>query len=231
MTSTGSFNRPAPPQFRGFDPDGTFESYSRNLPHWRQPGATYFVTFRLADALPQHVLDHLSRLREEFHRQPHNSAVQAEYEKKSRTILENSLDEGHGSCVLKDPENVRIVRERFEHGLGTQHFQGCGVIMPNHVHVALRPLEGFELEDILRAVKGFSARFINTRLGRRGSLWQDESYDRIIRDEEHLYRVMQYIGRNPERCGIKFPDSIRWVHPDWLAAGWGFEDLLVPRTG
>ena len=231
MANNSTFNRPAPPQFRGFDANGTFTSYSRNLPHWRQPGATYFVTFRLVDSLPQEVLDYLKRLRDEFEKQPHHPALREEYEKRSRTVLESSLDEGHGCCILNDPENVRIVKERFEHGLGTQHFAGCGVVMPNHVHVVIRPLEGFELAEILRQVKGFSAKMINSRIGRRGALWQDESYDRIIRDEEHLYRVMQYIGRNPTQCGITPPDLIRWVHPDWIAAGWTFEDRLRPSTG
>ena len=231
MDNNSTFNRPAPPQFRGFDPNGTFTSYSRNLPHWRQPGATYFVTFRLHDSLPQSVLDYLRRLRSEFLKQPRSSSLREEYEKKSRSALEASLDEGHGCCVLKDPENVRIVQERFEHGLGTQHFVGCGVVMPNHVHVVIRPLAEFQLEEIMRQVKGFSALKINARRGQRGTLWQDESYDRIVRDEEHLYRVMQYIGRNPAHCGIAQPDTNRWVHPESVAAGWAFEDDIRSSTG
>lgn len=32
-------------------------SYERNLPHWRQDGAVYFVTFRLKDSIPKSVLE------------------------------------------------------------------------------------------------------------------------------------------------------------------------------
>ncbi len=44
------------PVFRPFDPDGPVRVYVRHLPHWRQPGATYFVTFRQDDSIPQSVL-------------------------------------------------------------------------------------------------------------------------------------------------------------------------------
>lgn len=220
-------NRPPPPHFQGFDPQGILTTYQRHLPHWRQPGATYFVTFRLADSVPRSVLELVERLRRECELRSHEPAAKSlreECERKSRNLLEASLDEGHGACVLRDELNVEILRGRLAHGLGTQHFLGCGVVMPNHVHAIICPFEGFPLEDILGQVKAYSAIKINSRSGARGRLWQEESYDRIIRDEEHLYRVIQYIGRNPLKCNHPSPNSIRWVHPEWIAAGWGFED-------
>ncbi|MCA9143628.1 MAG: hypothetical protein KDB05_12615, partial [Planctomycetales bacterium] len=62
------FNLLAPPNFRGLRPDIPVTVYYRHLPHWRQEGATYFVTFRLADALPQEKLRYLQRLRAEWER-------------------------------------------------------------------------------------------------------------------------------------------------------------------
>src|SRR5258707_12522120 len=44
------WNLPPPPGFQGLHPDKPVTAYQRHLPHWRQDGATYFVTFRLADA-------------------------------------------------------------------------------------------------------------------------------------------------------------------------------------
>ena len=35
--------------FRGFDPYDEVRTARRRLPHWRQPGVSYFVTFRLAE--------------------------------------------------------------------------------------------------------------------------------------------------------------------------------------
>ena len=63
-----TFNLPPPTGFRGLNPDLPITVYHRHLPHWRQEGATYFATFRLADALPQEKLQFLKRLRDEWER-------------------------------------------------------------------------------------------------------------------------------------------------------------------
>jgi hypothetical protein len=42
--------------FRGFDPHGELAIDRRRLPHWRQIGVAYFITFRLADSVPQTLL-------------------------------------------------------------------------------------------------------------------------------------------------------------------------------
>ncbi len=96
--------------------------------------------------------------------------------------------------------------------------------MHNHVHLAIKPLDGFELEEILESAKGFVSRKANAHLRRSGKLWEQESYDRIIRDEEHLFRVVQYIGRNPAKAGYPPKEWVRWIHPDWEQTGWGFRD-------
>jgi hypothetical protein len=81
------------------------------------------------------------------------------------------------------------------------------------------------LEELLESIKGFVSRQVNSRLGRSGPLWEQESYDRIIRDEEHLFRVVQYIGQNPAKAGLPSSKWIRWIHPEWERAGWSFRDL------
>ena len=58
----------------------------------------------------------------------------------------------------------------------------------------------------------------------RQGVQQQESYDRIIRDEEHLWRVIQYIGRNPRQAGLPLESTPRWIDPDWQALGWNFRD-------
>jgi len=56
MTLTGhDIEVTIPTCFRPFDPNKSLRVYTRNLPHWRQPGATYFVTFRLIDSIPYDV--------------------------------------------------------------------------------------------------------------------------------------------------------------------------------
>jgi hypothetical protein len=57
----------------------------------------------------------------------------------------------------------------------------------------------------------------------RGSLWQEETFDRIIRDEEHLWRAIQYIGANPAKAGLAPGACPVWIRPQWLALGWKFD--------
>ena len=76
------------------------------------------------------------------------------------------------------------------------------MIMPNNVHLTIVPKPGFELKKILQSWKSYSAKEINKSLGRQGKLWQDESFDQIVRSEEHGYRIKEYIERNPERARI-----------------------------
>jgi hypothetical protein len=64
----------------------------------------------------------------------------------------------------------------------------------------------------------------NALLGRSGTLWQAESFDRIIRDEEHLYRCMRYIGRNPRTAGLAGGQFRTWVRPAWEALGWRIDE-------
>jgi hypothetical protein len=70
------WNLPPPPCFQGLHPDKPVTVYQRHLPHWRQDGATYFVTFRLADSLPQSKLDELAALKEAWQRRhPRGTAL------------------------------------------------------------------------------------------------------------------------------------------------------------
>lgn len=113
----------------------------------------------------------------------------------------------------------------MHHFDGSRYELDAYVVMPNHVHVLLRPTQWaiYPLENILGGWKQFSSGHINRQMGLAGELWQDESFDRIVRDEEHLYRVLQYIGNNPERAGLSREACPLWVRPEWETVGWTFE--------
>jgi len=215
-----------PPGFRGLDPYQKIRVYTRHLPHWRQDGATYFVTFRLADALPQAKLTELQNLREHWehtHPEPRSKADWDEYSREFMRRAEICLDEGHGACYFKQQKWIDDLNERLQHFNGERYHLACSVVMPNHCHAIIRPYEGHELEDLIGAMKSITARHINVATGRQGDLWQQESYDRIIRDMEHLRRIIQYIGRNPSCSGLPIEKWPRWIDPTWSAAGCGFE--------
>src|SRR5690606_18388751 len=76
------------------------------------------------------------------------------------------------------------------------------VVMPNHVHVLFRPLGGHGLSAIVKSWKGFTAREINQRICRTGALWQDEYWDRLIRNERHYFKVAEDIRENPAKANL-----------------------------
>jgi putative transposase len=221
-----TFNLTAPPYFRGLHPDLPITVYHRHLPHWRQKGATYFVTFRLGDALPQSKLQLLKRIREEWERTyppPRNDEAWIAYAREVTNSAERWLDEGYGVCHFRDRCWCDDLRDRLHHFQGQRYFLSCWAMMPNHCHAVIQPFDDFALEDLLGAMKGVTARHINAALGTSGAIWEEECYDRIVRDEEHLWRVIQYIGRNPRKAGLANEEEWRrWIHPDWESAGWRF---------
>jgi REP element-mobilizing transposase RayT len=221
------WNLTAPPGFRGLRPDADVTMYVRHLPYWRQPGATYFVTFRLGDSLPQAKLRELAAWRAQWQRRhppPHSDEIWQRYSHEVMRRIEVWLDQGMGSCLLRQPEASATVC-RALHQFDSQRYELASyIIMPNHVHVLVRPLDERDeaLERILHSWKRYAAHEINLQRVRRGPLWQEESFDRIVRDEEHLYRCLQYIGSNAARAGLPLEACPRWARPDWESLGWGF---------
>ena len=194
------WNLPPPLGFVGFDPAAPVRIYQRDLPHWRQEGVTYFTTFRLADALPASRLQELAALRAEWerlHPPPRNDAQWQALARMTIQNVEHWLDQGSGCCILKEAFAADIVEDKLRYFDGERYELGAYVIMPNHVHALVRPFsdELYPLEKIEQGWKAYSSREIGAARGTRGNLWQWESYDRIVRDEEHLWHCLQYIWR------------------------------------
>jgi len=103
----------------------------------------------------------------------------------------------------------------------------AAVVMPDHAHLlftALRDAHGwtFALPEILRAIKGSSARSINQLSGRIGPVWQDESFDHVLRGDESLRETIDYIRQNPVRKGLVHkPEDYPWLWTEASARGAG----------
>ncbi len=188
--------------FGYFDPTQPIGNISGNLPHWRQEGVTYFVTFRLADSLPQEKLQQWLAEREAWlrtHPEPHDHATRQEYDRLFPARFERWLDAGYGECILAHPEIQSIVTNALKHFDGIRyHLDPHFVVMPNHVHVLVTPLGEHSLSGIVHSWKSFTAHQINKLLGRSGTVWQKEYFDHIVRSPEHLERFRQYIRDNPK---------------------------------
>jgi REP element-mobilizing transposase RayT len=174
-----------------------------NLPHWEQGAVWYFITFRLADALPRAIAEELKRERDQWKEAHGRSALSrselAEYRRLFSARYEDLLPAGSGACVLRDPRLAGIVRDALGCFQGQRYLLDDYVIMPNHVHVLVKPLPGHGLVAILHSWKSFTANRINRQIARTGQLWQHESYDHIVRSEAALHAFRRYIRDNPTK--------------------------------
>jgi REP element-mobilizing transposase RayT len=193
------------------------------LPHWTSEGATYSVTFRLADSLPRAVLESYLRERHEVVKRAEaagramTESEQARLRELHSEGVEKYLDAGHGDCVLRHDDAARIVRDALEHFDGQKYDIRAWCVMPNHVHVVTRPRPGHELSSVLHSWKSYTSNQINKRRGRKGTLWQPEYYDHLLRDAEDFDHAIRYVLANPGAaglvdwpwCGTTFGDSIK----------------------
>jgi len=171
------------------------------LPHWFQEGKTQFVTFRLADSLPQTKLAELAAFKTEWlkeHPQPWNEKVKSEYSYLIGERIDEWLDAGYGGCALKDPEVRRIVTDAFLFFNEKRYILHALVVMPNHVHVLLTPAEGYDVITTIGNIKSFTATKINKLLGKSGDFWQRNSFDRMLRCADDFQAKMDYIIHNPD---------------------------------
>jgi putative DNA methylase len=84
------------------------------------------------------------------------------------------------------------------------------VIMPNHVHALLLPK--MNVSELMKSLKGYTAREANRLLSRTGTpFWQKESYDHWVRDQAEWRRIKWYIENNPVKAGlVSRPEDYRW---------------------
>lgn len=191
--------------FRGLDERTAVEITQRRLPHWTQEAASYFVTFRLADSVPQLLLNQWIEERENWlrHRTASwDAASEREYRERFTLRMDEWTDAGTGECHLRRQEIRREVESVLFHFDGQRYDVDAFALMPNHVHLILTPATGYKLATVLQGIKGVSARRCNTLLGRSGAFWMDESHDHIIRDAEELAAYRNYIADNPKKAGL-----------------------------
>jgi putative transposase len=109
-----------------------------------------------------------------------------------------------------------VILETCHAGNGKLFHLHAIVVMPDHVHLAISPMSDEDgevpLPKILQAIKGASAHRINRYLGRRGRVWQDESFDRALRSTANLRGKIEYMLGNPVRAGlVSNPNDYRWL--------------------
>jgi len=177
-----------------------------DLPHWRQEGALYFVTFRLGDSLPQVLLDRWRSEQREWQTtnvRPSNELLLQSVLERQRQI-ESWLDRDYGSCILKDDAAKTIVEEAIRHFDSERYELGDFAVAPNHVHALLRTATGVDLSNVLYSWKRYTASALRqiprlaTPFQNSPHLWQRESFDHIVRNAHSLEKIRRYIQKHNE---------------------------------
>jgi REP element-mobilizing transposase RayT len=184
------------------------------LPHYDKPGTLQMITFGLADAMP-------ASLRHEW-----EALLAIADERERRTKLEAYLDQGRGECSWRDGRVAAAVEEVFLRGDGRRYRMIAWVVMPNHAHLLVE-LGTMPMGELLKVWKGTSANAANRVLGRQGTFWQEDYWDRYVRDEEHFRKAKHYIEWNPVKAGLaRGPEEWAFgsAHPRWQ---WSAADRYV----
>jgi putative transposase len=176
--------------------------YRRRLPHISLTEQPVFLTWRLHGSLPPH--------------RPFSGGALPSG--KAFATLDRLLDEaGTGPFYLRQPPLADMTVEALCYNANVlgHYLLHAFVVMPNHVH--LLATANVPLAQLTRSLKGITARRANAMLGLTGRpFWQEESYDRVVRQEREFETIRSYIEENPVRAGLVGKAS----EYRWSSAGW-----------
>ncbi|HET6557849.1 MAG TPA: hypothetical protein VFG54_11080 [Prolixibacteraceae bacterium] len=199
------------------------EFYRQDLPHFQQPGQAYFITCSLKDAIPTKALNSYTQkmelIQNQIKMQKHlkSEALVVENLEKELYFIRRKyikayndlLDQERNSSInLSKPENVRVLISSLRFWEDRRLINHAFCIMNNHLHWVFTTLikdnkgNPVYLQDILKSVKQFTSNQINKLEKRKGTMWQEESFDTTIRSQEHMYNAINYTLNNPVKAGL-----------------------------
>src|SRR4051794_11782898 len=178
------------------------------LPHLDSESDTQAVTFRLFDAVPQSVIDNWNA---QLVSNPNPDA-------ELRKLIEKYSDAGYGSCYLRNLSVASMIQDLLLHFDGIRYRMHSWVVMPNHVHLLFTPREGYSLKQIMHTIKSYTSSEANKLLGRSGSFWMREYFDRFVRNERHFNNAVRYVEQNPVKAGLcRKAEEWQWSSARWEA--------------
>jgi len=148
-----------------------------------------------------------------------------------RRRIEAYLDRGEGQAWLRDPRIAGLVQDALRHFDGTRYHLHAWAVMPNHIHALLTLTTGGDLSAVVHSWKSYTAKAANRALGRTGTFWQADYFDRGIRDQRHFAAVVSYIEENPVKAGL-CATSDAWPYSSrGYDAHWRTVDMPVDKNG
>jgi len=199
--------------------------YRRNLPHIQPYGAVLFLTYRLAGSLPESVVREMreERVHSETMIDSEESdpdvqrRLRARIRRKTFMKFEALLERAEtGPTWLGNPEIAALVLEAMLYRHPEEYELVCATVMPNHVHqVVINRHKDWPMYETIGRLKQFTATRANRILGRRGTFWQEESFDHAVRKGK-LGKTIRYVLDNPVSAGLAahwsaWPYS--WLNP------------------
>ncbi len=177
------------------------------LPHFDSDSEIQSLDFRLFDSVPRHLVEAWGR-ELGWHKHLNQSDPRAVA---LRRRIETYEDTGYGACFLGDARIAKLTEDALLFFDGARYRLLAWCVMPNHVHSLFEMVEGYSLGGILHSWKSYTAKEANRILGRKGQFWDEDYYDRFIRDDGHLRNAIHYIEQNPVKAGL-VTDAAQWRH-------------------
>lgn len=190
--------------------------HRRNLPHYYLPNSTYFITFRVKDSIP---LKNLLRIKLKYDKLRSTQKSKSDINDNYFYEYDSLLNDFNSCKYLDNRELSNIVKVELHKYDGKEYKLICYSILPNHVHLIFHLTENARsISKIMQAIKRVSAYKINVVLKRKGSFWQSESYDHLVRDDEELLDIINYTLLNPVKAGII--ENWKDYKNNYLAENW-----------
>lgn len=200
--------------------------YRRNLPHWEPDNAVMFITARLNGSLPKEIVLSLKEERELYQKDLEKQGLSEKQLKEtlrqSRELYFGKFDDlldnnKTGPQWLKDDNIAQIWIDALKHFDNERYKVICSTVMSNHVHFIFYQLKQ-PIRKIMHSLKSYTGNEANKMLGREGRFWQEESFDRAIRNREKLGEKINYVLNNPVKVGAVSHWSeykYNYIHPDF----------------
>jgi REP element-mobilizing transposase RayT len=165
------------------------------LPHFDAGEVPQSITFRLAESIPGSLL-------RQWREEAKLAGAGATAADRERLRIETYLNQGIGPTWLAEPRIGGLVEGALLHFDGSRYRLHAWVIMPNHVHVVITPKADAAIPRIVASWKSYTATGANALLLRSGPFWQEDYFDRFIRDERHFAAAIRYVEHNPVEAGL-----------------------------
>jgi len=186
-----------------FDPFGKqIHTQITSSVNWMiQVGCFYDICFRLADSIPQDVLQR--RIQNAEYIQNHLEEEPSHRENSLYlTLTEIWKDRNYGECLLGISQVRDIVAQEILSHDEVECQIGAFVIMGNHLHLILKMLGLHSPYELITLIKNKTARSMNQFLSRTGQRWMRGEYNHIIRSPYDLKRRLKYLKENPQGMNI-----------------------------